>query len=650
MLISLVIGVLCGVGIYLGLLGSWNHRIEDRFYLSRPADKRIAIVAIDDASMARLGRWPWDRKVHAELISKISSANPLAIGYDVNFPEPSEATSDLALADAVRQAGNVVLPVELELKNSTNSIVFDPAKVLAPISLIASASAGVGHANTPQDVDGVCRRVPLVVTSVSDKSQIVSFAFKILQVAGIKINASTVDCLGRLIVNYPNAPGKAFDTYSAADIIDGKISKDKLAGRIILVGSTAADLHDDQVVPTSAGKPMPGVEIHASILDTLLQKKYLLDLPDWIQVLWLLLLTAILGLLVPHLKARWSVPITLILWIASLISSFVLFDHGWIVGILWPSITIVLSFCALMLERWVFTEYKKREIKQAFSHYVSASVVNSLLANPKLLRLGGERKRMTVLFSDVRGFTSISEGLEPELLVQLMNHYLSRMTDLVFKNDGVLDKYIGDAVMAFWNAPFEQADHARRAVRTALQMLSALKDMNDKGEFGSLKLKIGIGINTGEMVVGNMGSENRFDYTVIGDSVNSGSRLESLTKEYGVSLLISESTKEELGDEFVTRFLDMVAVKGKQESIKIYEVMDVSILDTGGVRELISDYESALQSYFARDFKEAVRILERVLTTRPDDGPSKTLHDRATQFVKQAPDKDWDGVWVMTKK
>lgn len=649
-MVGLIVGLICSVLMWLGVFSSWSNRLSDRLYAPNSSDPRIVIVAIDDSAMARLGRWPWPRAVHAELIDSISRQGPLVVGYDVNFPEVSDWENDELLARSLRLAGNVVLPVELEITNLSDMVVYNSQKVLTPIPTIAVAAARLGHSNTPQDVDGVVRRVPLEVVAV-DGSKVPSFAVQIASLGGADIDPSEgTDKAGRLIVNYPAKPRQGFTTVSAAEVIDERVEPDFFKDKYVLIGSTASNLHDDQLVPTSSYQPMPGVEIHASILDTLLQKRFLFELPVWLRALWIVLIGAFLGLAIPLLRARWFVPLIVVFWVASLIGSILLFDRGWLADILWPTIALFLAFGAVVLERRIESEKQKREIRSAFSRYVSHSVVESILDNPDKLRLGGERRTMTVLFSDVRGFTSISEGLKPEQLVEIMNKYLTRMTDIVFEHDGVLDKYIGDAVMAFWNAPFDQPDHAKRAVDTALDMLDALKQMNKDRQFGDLEFKIGVGINTGDMVVGNMGSEKRFDYTVIGDSVNLGSRLESLTKEYGVSLLITEAVAKELGSGYLMRSLDLVAVKGKKEPVKIFEVMQKIKTATSSDKDYVTKFNQAMEAYFSKDFARAVNLADDLLSSLPEDGPSKNLKLRAQHFSQEPPDADWNGVWVMTKK
>ena len=651
LMVGAAVGALCASAFGLGLMDSWSRRATDKLFLPRTADTRIAIVAIDDASLARLGRWPWPRSTHAKIIENISALQPLAIGYDVNFPEPSNAADDTALANAIKESGKVVLPVELEVRTAADAVYFDSSKMLRPIPDIAASAARLGHVNQQPDSDGIVRRVALETIS-ADKSRVASFASQVAEVGGVTVDpAYGTDSQKRLIISYPDAPGKGFiNWYSAADVFDRSVRLDSLHGAFVLVGATAPDLHDNVIAPTSGGRSMPGVEVHASILDTLLQHRFLREVPIWLTALLLILLGMLVGLFVPYIRMRWSVLLAVGIWVAWLVAAFILFDRGWVLELVWPTFALFLAYAAVIMERRIASERQKREIRNAFSRYVSKSVVQSILDNPSRLKLGGERRRMTVLFSDVRGFTTISEGLKPEKLVEVMNTYLTSMTDIVFNHQGVLDKYIGDAVMAFWNAPFDQPDHADRAVQTALDMLKTLKEMNAAGKFGDLQFKIGVGVNTGEMVVGNMGSEERFDYTVIGDSVNLGSRMESLTKEYGVALLISEATRAELKERYLMRSVDLVAVKGKKEPVRMFELMmreaDASPADNA----LVARFGEAMQSYAARAFDKAVAITDDLMAQYPDDGPTKTLNARAKHFMQEPPPEDWNGVWVMTKK
>jgi len=258
---------------------------------------------------------------------------------------------------------------------------------------------------------------------------------------------------------------------------------------------------------------------------------------------------------------------------------------------------------------------------------------------------------MTVLFSDLRGFTSLSEGMRPEELVQILNRYLHEMTDIVFDEGGVLDKYIGDAVMAFWNAPFDQPDHAMRTVRAAIKMKDKLREMNEKKVFGEhIELHVGIGMNTGEMVVGNIGGERRYDFTVIGDSVNMASRTEGLCKPYGVEIIVTEYTKAELDHSFTFRKLDRVAVKGKKEPIRIYEVLGFASNVSDAEKQFALTYEEALEAYFKRQFENARKICRELLKEKPTDTATKQLLERAETCIETPPSNDWNGVWILTSK
>lgn len=651
------VGVLIAIGFLSGILNSWSSRASDRLFLPHTPDSRIVVVAIDDASINQIGRWPWSRTVHAELIKKIHDAGAKVIGYDVNFPEPSSDQDDHALADAIRSAGNVVLPIELRLGLKNGGNFYNPKQVLAPISLLSSAAAETGHVDELPDPDGVVRRAPLFVEASTDEElplPIYSFASEVARLAGFENRLTEAPVNGSkrnsLIINFPGAPHQAFTTLSAIDILRDRANLDRLRGAFVFVGATANDLHDDALVPTSYGVPMSGVEIHASTLDTLIGQRWLQAIPELPFALALILLSLVIAFVTSRLRARWSVLIVGLSWIAMIVSGFILFDRGWIMDLVWPTFVLVFVSAAVTLERRVMADRERRELKAAFSRYVSPSVVDSVMKNPEKLKLGGDRKRMTVLFSDIRGFTTISEGLTPEKLVEILNRYLDRMTSIVFQFDGVLDKYIGDAVMAFWNAPLNQPDHALRAVKTAIAMQDALAQMNDEKAFDGHELHIGLGVNTGDMVVGNVGGETRFDYTVIGDNVNLGSRLESLTKEYGVQIIITEATLGEVKKEILTRRLDKVAVKGKKEPVVIYEVMGLMETVTPKKKKLAKEFEAALDLYFTRQFSATVDACAVLLQTTPNDGPTKLLRERATHFMTMPPDEGWVGTWVYTKK
>jgi adenylate cyclase len=307
-------------------------------------------------------------------------------------------------------------------------------------------------------------------------------------------------------------------------------------------------------------------------------------------------------------------------------------------------------YLVITVYRYVTEEREKKKIRGAFQYYLTASVVNEILKDPSKLKLGGDKKHLSVMFSDIRGFTSIAEKLSPEELVKLLNEYLTAMTDIVFKYDGLLDKYIGDAIMAVFGAPLDQPDHAFRACRTALEMMSELRRLREKwAAEGRPDVNIGVGINSGDMVVGNMGSEMRFDYTVMGDSVNLASRLEGINKEYGTNIILSEFTYEIVKDDFTCRQIDAVRVKGKKLPVRIFELI-CDRKDAPRWQEFTGRFETGLAKYREGLWDEAIAAFRGVLEIKPDDGPAQLYIDRCEALKENPPEGEWDGVFTMTKK
>jgi len=406
-----------------------------------------------------------------------------------------------------------------------------------------------------------------------------------------------------------------------------------------------------RVTPFSGA--FPGIEIHANIIDNILQGDFI-ERPDWLVVfdlLTILLLGIFLSILIPKIRPAFTALITIALIGFYIIANNYIFNNYnvWLTEV-YPIFTIILVSGGVTVFQFMTEEKEKRKIGKAFSHYVSPSLVNEILKDPKKLVLGGEEKRLTVLFSDIRGFTTVSETLKPQVLVKLMNDYLTPMTDIVLKNGGTIDKYMGDAIMAFWGAPVWQEDHQIRACRTAVEMLKKLHELQIVwGKEGIPKLEIGVGISTGKVTVGNMGSSTRFDYTVIGDTVNLGSRLEGLNKEYGTYIILPKYTYEDVKGDFVMRQLDWVKVKGKTKPIKIYELMGDKDSENG-LREASEIFEAGLNSYMERDWDRAESSFQDVLKLRKDDAPSKVFIHRVEMLRKTELPPDWDGVFVMTKK
>lgn len=669
------IGLLCALCWSLGVFQTISSRASDQLFATRKVNERIVIVAIDDASISKLGRWPWDRSVHASLISVLSHAGARVIAYDVNMPESQDAKADEDVAAAIAQAGNVVLPIELHVETRQEAYAFNPDLALRPLSRIASGAAGTGFSNMIPDPDGAVRRVPLFAVSLTDGTKPLAFAAEAARIAdaGIEKLHPPLDTRGQMMISFPGKPFSSFPILSAADVLDGK-GLDQLKNAIVFVGSTAPDLHDEQFVPTSAGVMMPGVEVHASIADTLLERAWLAPASPWFTACLILLLATLVGCVVGKWRNRWSVLFSVGIWAALLVSAVVAFDNGIVLDVLWPSISIFLAYAGVTAERRIAAEVERRGVQRLFSRYLSPSVVDVIIKHPSTVGTVGERRVMSVLFSDIRNFTTLTEGMSPETLLPMLNVYFSRMTDIVFEYEGVLDKFIGDAVMAFWNAPFDQVDHAQRAVSAALHMRDALKEMNEAGTFnpgvgrrplgaGSNKSprptpnaqrpdawRAGIGINTGEMIVGNIGGGAHTDYTVIGDAVNIASRIEELTKEYRVDILLTEDTAQSVKTDVLVRRLSRVRVVGKSIPVNLYEAVDRLSDATESQRHLCERYEVALALYETRDFNTALEEIVSLRAQYPQDEPSRILYDRIRGFLDNPPPKDWDGTWIYLKK
>ena len=642
MILGGVIAAVFCVAAATGILRSWQWKLSDALYIGYEPPPDIILVAIDDRSIQAVGRWPWKRSVHADLVRIISEADPRVIGYDVNFPEASEPADDAKLGEAVRSSGKVVLPYELTLVQRGPSLV--GVRPLYPIAEI-SRGARLGYTNTPPDPDGIFRRLPSVVRH-EDGSTGDPFFLAAIKTAGL----SSPPLPEEFLINYAG-PAGSFPIVSAIDVLDRKVSADRFRDAIVLVGATAPDLHDELFTPTGKRKAISGIEVHGNAIATILGRRQIVEEPLSAVIATILVLSVGGALLVSRRRIRLATPLVLAAGLAYLLTAFILFDRGLILNIFYPLFALALTYVAVVLLRYWREKQEKTKLRGTLERYVSAQVAAHLMEHPEKLVLGGEAREMSVLFSDLRGFTTLSEKLKPEELVRILNDYLGEMTDVVFANEGVLDKYIGDAVMAFWGAPIDAPDHALRAVRTAVSMRDRLRQLNREGRWPSgIELHLGVGVNTGPMVVGNMGSKKRFDYTVMGDTVNLGSRLEGLNKEYGTEVIVSKATADQVQSEFVLRELDSVAVKGKKEPVRIFEVVGKKGAVADDVLRFIEHFKSALALYRERKFAEAREIFHQLEHTHPEDVSLKIFIERCSSFIESPPSSDWDGTWVMTKK
>ena len=455
---------------------------------------------------------------------------------------------------------------------------------------------------------------------------------------------------GGLNINF-YGPGGTFTTYPAVDVIKKRIPKGTFKDKIVFIGVTEKAVYDIRVTPVDS--LYPGAEVHPTLVANILQARYLIrDVrTQALELLFVILLPLILSFLLYRMKHTF-----VSLLVFSLFALFVagmdfyLFSFfGLVLSVTYPLLAISLAYLSIEAYRNLVVERKSKFYRKAFSTYVPPQLVAEIIKDPARLKLGGEKRTITVLFSDIRGFTTLAERMPPDELVSMLNEYLTPMTEIVFKEEGTLDKYIGDAIMAIFNAPLELKDHPARACTVALNMARKVPELNKKwAKMGRPPIAIGVGLNTGEAVVGNMGAELRFDYTAIGDAVNLASRLEGQTKTYGVDIIASEHIYRACKDSFIFRDIDYIKVKGKEEASGVFHLMGFK-----GEEDKIALaglFKDALVSYRKGDFNIAKAAFEDILSKHPDDGPSAVYIGRCGEYIETPPPSDWDGVYVAKTK
>jgi adenylate cyclase len=595
-----------------------NKLLDMRFKLRgvTPAGSDVVIVTIDEKSIQSIGRWSWDRDVFAELLYTLTDAEPSVIAFDVIFSEP--ATHDPELAKAIDYAGNVLLPVVFDFTGELGAgqggedldpfalrLIDNPEAfrtyqpiaanyVLQPRPELADMSMGLGHINMHPDNDGILRWELMLIAHegrlVPSITLLAAAMHKGVGLDHIRVDAARnisladqvvpTDHFGRMLIPY-YGPSKTFPHYSIADVLNGNIPDDALANKVVLIGATAVGIYDLRVTPFAAA--MPGVEKHASVISSILEGKTLSRTSLWIETLLLVGSGLLLTILLRRTGAIASLLISVCFGAMISTLSLLVFIQGqtWL-NLSAPLLNYAAIYTAVMAYSFRVEERSSKYIRSLFSSYVTERVVNELIHRPELARLGGDRREVTVLFSDIKGFTSFSEKHSPQEVVSLLNEYLTAMTDVIFRWEGTLDKFVGDEIMVFWGAPLPQADHAERALRCALEMRQRLVELQQKWhEQGLEELDAGIGINSGEVLVGNIGAEGKkMDYTIIGDHVNLGARVEALTRNYATPILVTGQAIEAMqkasdGQSPADLFLeeiDKVLVKGREEPVKVYSL------------------------------------------------------------------------------
>ena len=699
-------------------------RTFDLFQVLRPREQKVrpvVIVDIDEASLREIGQWPWPRTVIADLITRLRAAGAVAVGFDVIFAEPDRMSpavaagsfrgldaetreklaalpsNDAVLAEAIKRVGGIIVGetgaaqaaprAEGENAPQTGFAIVGPNPrpflvtfpgLLRNIPPIEQAAAGRGMFSIDPEPDGIVRRVPVVMEAqgqlapalTMEMLRVVSRAGAILiraDQAGVKTVAVPglevpTDGRGRFWV-YFNKRDPA-RSVSATDVLNGRVAPDRLRGRLVLIGTSATGLLDIKTTPVQPD--MPGVEVHAQILENILTKS-LLASPGY-AIGAEIIAAVVFGLAIivaaPMLPAAIVVALGAAL-IAGLIgiSWYFFVEHHLLIDFTYPLISCWLIYLVLTFVNYFREQQQRQQIRSAFGFYLSPPLVEQLARSPEKLVLGGEERRMTILFSDVRGFTTISEHYkdDPQGLTQLMNRFLTPLTNAIIERKGTIDKYIGDAIMAFWNAPVDDDEHEANACDAALEMLARAEVLN-----GELKreaeasggvympLRIGIGLNSGPCVVGNMGSDFRFNYSVLGDTVNLASRLEFRTKDYRLSLVIGSRTAERAKEKFATMEIDLIQVKGKKQPELVFTVLGrAEVSEDPRCNELRDLNTQMLAAYRKQQWDEAERLIERCRKLAGGfgaDGLFEMYKERIAVYRAEPPPADWTGVYEAESK
>ena len=588
---------------------------------AQPERNDIVIVAVDEKSLAEIGRWPWSRTVDADLVSAIAKGKPKVIGIDMFFPQSESSVADRKLGDALRDAGNVVLGMAfLVSKNDDKAVpaaspdfIWDSAfmevkavpgidwkkwayrssKIIPPPEDIARGVT-LGHVNSKADMDGVLRWEILALNYGDDCYP--SLALQTARVAlGIKPEGMTIyggsavklgdrmirtDLSSLVLINYRGAEN-SFKYYSAADILKGRLNPEVFRDKIVFLGTTALATYDQKVTPFSGN--MPGVEKNANVVQNIILGNFMSKSPGTVELATIICTSLLLILVLPRLSAKKGVILGFGLMGAYFVfSCILLFYQNIVVNLIFPVGNMMFIVATETVTKLLAEEKKAREIRAMFSSYVSPKIVEVLVNNPEKAFLAGERRTVTILFSDIIGFTTASEKLTPEEVVLMLNEYFQEMGETIFRWDGILDKFVGDEIMAVWGAPLDQPDHAELAVRCALNMSDRLDILKEKWrQEGKYVIDCGIGINSGEVVMGNIGwLGKKMDYTAIGNNVNVAARIEKMTRQHGSRILITENTYDmikpvidqgEIGHADINR-IDSVKVRGKDEEVTIFSV------------------------------------------------------------------------------
>ncbi|MGM0547222.1 MAG: CHASE2 domain-containing protein [Bacteroidota bacterium] len=710
LLLALTFFVVGLISIYTGVFHSLDRMILDykfRYLQQEDPNDKIVLVSIDEKSLSYFNNngmyWPWPREFYQVVTDYFNDSGAELIIYDILFDTPdfdrrniSGKMSDERFLNSIQKSGNTILAfkstanqdtlqtsanedLEIEDYEIENNPPYNEPHLLTskPLSDFTEAAISSGNTVLSPDSDGLIRSVHLF-DSLAHKGftpTLAMAAYLELQADsvllewtdnGLRVGQMDIPLHnnGDYLINWYKKGGVedgTFPYYSFQAVVKSAIQKlqnsdaevgvppETFEDKIVLVGASAAGLGDIKSTPMSSLEDYPGMEIQATLLNNLLGENFITQPSTWVKILILLLLSTGIPFIIAYTRPTYGV-----MAILGILATFILVGTTlFIAERIWLSTGMYLLMAAFTYSgsaayKYFAEEKQKKEIRSAFGQYVQPEFVEQLIAQPDLLQLGGQKKRLTVMFSDIAGFTTISEQKKPEDLVSFLNEYLGAMTDIIFTHSGTVDKYIGDAVMAFWGAPIGQDNHAELACRSTLKMMKKVEKLAPQ----ETNIYSRFGVATGDMIVGNIGSYNRFNYTVLGDTVNLAARLEAANKQFGSQTMISEETYQQVKDEFYCRQLDFLVVKGKTKPVRVFELMGDKQAEENAdeLQQILTVYQKGLDHYLDKQWDKAINQFQNTLVLKPNDGPSQTYIERCKKFKKDPPQKDWDGVFHLQTK
>ncbi|WP_428023168.1 CHASE2 domain-containing protein [Arcobacter sp.] len=711
---------------------SFDSNLRDSFFKIRgeiPNNENVFIIDIDEKALKTLGQWPWSRDKISKILQNLTNAGIGIMAFDVVFAEEDRSSPHKIFNQYNVKMDNVpnydkifaktiattptILGYQFELekdneninkkapqipaifvernKNSEENYLITATGTILNIPIVQENAYSSGFFNNIPDESGIIRSVPLIISynniiypslaleilRVITDTKRVEVNYDPYGVKNIKLNDITIptDRHGRILVNF-RGKEKNFRYISALDIYNNKFDKKYIEGKIAIIGTSAAGILDLRATPFES--VYPGVEVHANVVDNILTGDFIYKASwtDGANLAIIFALSLVVMLAITY-TPFWCNPFITLIFLGGILYTlyYTLFTKGLVLNIFYPLVTIILAAIIATLLDYFFEIRQEEAIKKKFASKVSKEVMDSLLLHTNNNTFSATQKEITVFFSDVRNFTNISESMpSANVLIEFLNEYMDPMTDIIIKEKGTVDKFIGDAIMAYWNAPGSVPDHAERAVIATLNQLHMIDELNKKvrqdprfkntvkmsDKMGVDPIEIGIGLNTGIAVVGEMGSKQRSDYTVIGDPINLGARLESLCKYYNSKCNISNFTKEQLKGNYIYRFLDLVTVKGKSEPVEIWQIHDYDRdesehklykVSKQKLKEELELYHNAIELYKASKFDEALNIFKEVNSW--EDKTNKNIYDiyieRCEHFISNPPE-NFNGVFEHTTK